>query len=362
MNEIRILVVEPDATLLYNVAEKILRPQGFFPLEAQSLSDGIRRAQAGSPKVILLHANGESAIQFLNRVIELSGYIVPTILVVEQSMAQLDVKLLRLGVKDYLTWPVVPEELLKAIQRVIGVLPHQTVPFSFNGQHMKFEFADMASHLMRNPLSVIQTSVKCLQTLELAPVEQKKLLDKIWKQSQQLTTFTNELLRMFQIEVEGSTYSKIPVDLTQLLNKVINTMCDEEPHIKIEADFSGEMLPTVAGDPSKTEIILLSLLKGAVRRCSSNGHISVDVNVDTAEVVVSIKDNGKPIPIESINNVFQPYYSTGHSQLRIPSNYQLGLYTTKKLVELQKGRIWAEALSKDSGSKFYFSLPIWEHS
>jgi signal transduction histidine kinase len=43
----------------------------------------------------------------------------------------------------------------------------------------------------------------------------------------------------------------------------------------------------------------------------------------------------------------------------MPSTYQLGLYTTKHFVELQNGRIWAESES-DRGSKFSFSMPVWE--
>ena len=36
----------------------------------------------------------------------------------------------------------------------------------------------------------------------------------------------------------------------------------------------------------------------------------------------------------------------------------LGLYISKKIIELHGGEIWVESEGRDKGSTFYFSLPI----
>lgn len=36
----------------------------------------------------------------------------------------------------------------------------------------------------------------------------------------------------------------------------------------------------------------------------------------------------------------------------------LGLYISKKIIELHEGEIWVESKGRDKGSIFYFSLPI----
>ncbi|MFX1279376.1 MAG: ATP-binding protein [Promethearchaeota archaeon] len=36
----------------------------------------------------------------------------------------------------------------------------------------------------------------------------------------------------------------------------------------------------------------------------------------------------------------------------------IGLYTSKKIVKLHGGDIWAESEGRNNGSKFSFSLPI----
>ncbi len=361
MSDFRVLVVEPNEVLLRNIAENILQPQGYFPLTAQNLAGGIKAAQAGSPDLILLHATNDDALHFLKSVTRRQNRLIPAILVIDQAGAHFDVRLLKLGVKDYVTWPPVPEELLQAVRGIVDrSLSHNKAAEHKNGHYLKYEFADMASHLMRNPLAVIQTSVSCLQSLELSPAEEKKLLDNIWRQSRQLSSFISELLGIFQVDLQDTEVSKKPVDLPPLIEKVISALQCEEPDKQIFATMDAKALPTATADAEKTEIILSNLLKGAARRCTTGGQILVDVRPAPNEIIVSVKDNGDPIPLQSLENIFQPYYSTAYSQLQIPANYQLGLYTTKKLVELQQGRIWAKPLPQNSGSEFYFSLPIWE--
>ena len=114
-------------------------------------------------------------------------------------------------------------------------------------------------------------------------------------------------------------------------------------------------------DPTKTELILLNLLLSAVRRCPDGGHITVKLEHHDAEVIVSVIDNGRPIPAKLLEKAFWQFYPIDDDNGKMPSTYQLGLYTTKQFVELQNGRIWAESQA-GQGSKFSFSMPVLETS
>jgi len=358
----RILVVEPDATLLHNVATNILSPQNYKSITAQTFAEGLTSAKAEPPDLILLRLLRDETTHFLQSLVKSIGRTIPTILIIDHSSAQIETQLLRLGVRDYVTWPLLAEDLLQAIQRV-SAPPHQgEASLPTNSRYANLEFADMASHLMRNPLNVIQTSVRCLQTLNLNKQEEKNLLEKIWNQSQSLAKFTNELLKILRFEVEGAEICKTPVALEPLVEKVVKTLQTETPKINysVKTDVSNGDVPPVAADSTKTELVLFNLLVGATRRCRKGGQVAVRLSVDASEITITIKDNGKPIPLQSLDDIFQPYYSINHSRLNVPASYQLGLFTTKKLVELQNGRIWANNLTNDAGSEFHFSLPLWE--
>jgi signal transduction histidine kinase len=112
-------------------------------------------------------------------------------------------------------------------------------------------------------------------------------------------------------------------------------------------------------DTTKTELILLNLLLSAVRRSAAGGHITIQAEQHDSEIVVSVIDNGESIPIKLLDRAFWQFYPVDDLNGKMPSTYQLGLYTTKHFVEMQNGRIWAESQA-DQGSKFSFSMPVWE--
>jgi signal transduction histidine kinase len=349
-----ILVVEPDAVLQHTIAQQLLKPAGYRLFAAQNFDEGLDLTLGTHPDLLILHLRPEVTTAFLEQ-IKNAKISIPVILAIDKASTQINVNLLKLGVREYVVWPAHSDELLGAVGRALD--QRCISRCNVNNSDVSHEFADMASHLLRNPLNVIQTSIRCLQTLDLSQQEQQDLLNKMWGQSQQLTDFTNELLRTLRLESEGAFVCTNPVVLEPLVKRTFDFVRHDKPDLTFLLE-AGQNLPPVAGDSTKIEMIVLNLLFGAVRRCQAGGHISVSLTEGTSEILVSIKDNGRPIPVKSLDQVFQSYYPVGQSRSKIPASYQLGLYTTRRLVELHHGRVWAQS-HNGQGSEFGFSLPIW---
>jgi signal transduction histidine kinase len=70
---------------------------------------------------------------------------------------------------------------------------------------------------------------------------------------------------------------------------------------------------------------------------------------------MDVQDTGRGMSEDEQEKLFQPYYRIeGRERL---SGLGLGLALSKRLVELQNGRIWVKS-QKGKGSLFAFSLPI----
>lgn len=233
----------------------------------------------------------------------------------------------------------------------------QATPEQGSNTYLQFEFADMASHLLRTPLSFIQTSINLLMNVRLDPDEQQEMLSRMQKQNQRLKNFVNELLKMLRLETEGMQANAEAIPLQPLIERVLNLVRYEQPHHVFDFHQPNGSLPTVMVDPTKTELILLNLLLSAVRRCPNGGHITVQSEQRASEVIISIIDDGEPIPNKLLDKAFWQFYPVDNEDGKMPSTYQLGLYTTKQFVELQNGRIWVESQA-GRGSKFSFSMPI----
>jgi signal transduction histidine kinase len=183
------------------------------------------------------------------------------------------------------------------------------------------------------------------------------MLDQLREQSQRMREFVKELLEMSRLEAGIVRVYAEPVPLSPLLDRVLSLMRSEEPQHKFSLN-GGHILPIVAADLSKTELVLVNLLRNAASRCSDGGHVIVKVETKADEVIISIGDNGEAIPVALLDRIFSQFYPIDSTSGTMMSNYHLGLYSTKRLIELQNGRVWVESLPA-RGSCFSFSLPIW---
>jgi PAS domain S-box-containing protein len=224
-------------------------------------------------------------------------------------------------------------------------------------EHIRFEFANMASHLLRTPLTSIQTAVDLLLNSELDAEEQRAMLDRLREQSQRMREFVKELVEMSRLEAGIVRVYAEPVALSPILDRVLGLIRYEEPDYVFGLTLA-ETLPIVAADLAKTELILINLLRNGVSRCPNGGQIDLELSVEEDEVIISIADDGEAIPVPQLDRIFSQFYPTESTNGTITSTYHLGLYSTKRLIELQNGRVWVESQG-DKGSRFSFSLPIW---
>lgn len=225
---------------------------------------------------------------------------------------------------------------------------------------LELEFANMASHLLRNPLNFIQSSIDLLLKSGFEFEDQQRILSDMRTQSLRLTDFTNELLKTLRAENEETPVRTKSVDPTIIIEQAFELVSYGDPRYTFELAV-GDSLPQIIADPTKTELILLNLLLNATKRCPNGGHITIAAEVRESELIVSITDNGERIPQPILTHIFDKFYPVDIPHGKMPATYQLGLYTTKRLIELQNGHIWVNNAPK-TGSQFCFSLPISKHT
>jgi PAS domain S-box-containing protein len=224
-------------------------------------------------------------------------------------------------------------------------------------EHIRFEFANMASHLLRTPLTSIQAAVDLLLSSELDAEEQRVMLDKLREQSQQMREFVKELVEMSRLEAGIVRVYAEPVALSPLLDRALGLMRYEQPRHSFSLTIA-DTIPIVAADMAKTELILMNLLRNGVSRCPNGGQIILEIKAEDDEVIISVADDGEAIPMAQFDRIFSQFYPVESANGSMISTYHLGLYSTKRLIELQNGRVWVES-QPGKGSRFSFSLPVW---
>jgi two-component system sensor kinase FixL len=68
---------------------------------------------------------------------------------------------------------------------------------------------------------------------------------------------------------------------------------------------------------------------------------------------VAVRDSGTGVPGETLDKVFEPFYTTKHDGVG------MGLAISRSIIEVHGGRLWAECNHPEPGATFYFTVPFW---
>ena len=221
---------------------------------------------------------------------------------------------------------------------------------------MKSIFLASMSHELRTPLnSIIGFTGIVLQGFagELND-EQKKQLEMSYGSAKHLLSLINDLLDISKIEsgelkpdIEEFSVAEVGIKIRDSLM----IMAEEK---ELEFIFSIPDI-NITSDKRRVEQILLNLVNNALK-FTEKGKVEVKAHKRDGNIEVIVKDTGIGIKEEDFHKLFQPFAQLEYT-ITEERGTGLGLYLTKNLVRLLKGRIHMES-EYEKGSTFTFILPI----
>ena len=124
-------------------------------------------------------------------------------------------------------------------------------------------------------------------------------------------------------------------------------------------DIDPDINDNLIGDPTKLSQILVNLVGNALK-FTEKGYVEVVVTemleTETDSLIkFSVIDTGIGIPKDKIDSIFESFNQASNETTRKYGGTGLGLTITRKLVELQGGKITVESVVS-KGSEFSFSL------
>jgi PAS domain S-box-containing protein len=116
-----------------------------------------------------------------------------------------------------------------------------------------------------------------------------------------------------------------------------------------------EALPAIQGDRVQLQQVILNLVINAIEAMSAMSEgprelLFSTAKTDSGGVLVAVRDSGPGLAPESIDQLFESFYTTK------PGGLGLGLSICRSIIEAHQGRLWAIANSP-RGAVFQFTLP-----
>jgi len=222
-------------------------------------------------------------------------------------------------------------------------------------------FLATMSHEMRTPMNIIIGLAHLLLEEEPRP-DQVEHLRTLQFSANNLIVFINDVL----------DFSKIEAGKLNLESRVFNpkgTFDDTKERFGLPArdkgldlnyNFDSKIPDALMGDPTRLNQIVTNLVSNAINHTDS-GEVNVDVtlnNLDQREatILITIEDTGAGIEEDKLEEMFKKFSRKGADIFEGYAGTGLGLAITKRLVDLQNGKIEVDSKA-GVGTKFTIYLP-----
>lgn len=188
--------------------------------------------------------------------------------------------------------------------------------------------------------------------------EIEKNIKFLYAYSGQLLKLLDDILDFSDIKNNNLKLFKTKIDIYSI-SKLVIYSCDnfiENKDLKIINKLD-KNLPFLFGDENRISQVLYNLIVNAIKY-TEKGEIVLESEIKDNEIEISVKDTGIGIDYEFQKNIFQGF-KIDSEQNNLKTN-GFGLLISKKLIEMQNGKIWLEKSGKNKGSEFRFTLPLYK--
>lgn len=204
------------------------------------------------------------------------------------------------------------------------------------------------AHELRNPLSVIETSVFLLgERYGSEPAAQRQLQ----RISRQLDIARETINDVLDATREGELH-RVEVDLGAIVREAV-AWVPRAPDVTLLLCLPDEA-PRVSGDARKLRQVVINLVSNGLQAMESRPRapvIEVTLVAGERELRLAVRDTGVGIPPEALPRLFEPLYSTRRDGVG------MGLALSRRIIEAHGGSLVAENVP-EGGARFTVTLPL----
>ena len=205
------------------------------------------------------------------------------------------------------------------------------------------------THEFKTPIAAIRLMLQTSKNPKVKEEKKAELIENSIQNTFRLEELAENMLVSMQIENDKYQYALSTVDLSEMLNQVIDNQ-------SIKGEIAGTIEPslTLTGDGFIMRMVANNLIENAFKY-SDNQPIEVNLYMQGTKKVLEVKDIGVGIAKEDYKKIYKKFFRVQDEETRTTKGTGLGLFIVKQAVERHRGKV-AVMANKPRGSVFIVEL------
>jgi len=217
-------------------------------------------------------------------------------------------------------------------------------------------FLGVLGHDLRNPIGAVLMAARRMTKIGTQYDKQNVMAGQIAQTMERATSILDDLLELTR-SAFGSEIPlrRMPLDVAVLGGQIVEEMRSLSEERKIEISSRGDT--TGEWDEARLGQVFSNLIGNALQYGSADGVIAVEVVGESDCVLLSVRNDGDPIPADEQKSIFKSLTRglDGSAKSR-SANLGLGLFISHKIITAHGGKISVKS-SADAGTMFTASIP-----
>ncbi|HEX9880621.1 MAG TPA: ATP-binding protein [Candidatus Binatia bacterium] len=211
--------------------------------------------------------------------------------------------------------------------------------------------AATVAHEVRNPLNAISMGLQRLKA-EFRPTEDEEQYSRFIELMRGEVHRLNSIVEQFLSLARPLELKLQPVRMDELLQELALFTGGDARSSKVEIRVEAPSdLPSVRADRDYLKQLLLNLILNGIQAMPKGGSLTLEAGTSRRELVLTVADTGRGIPTETLERIFEPYYTTKSK------GSGLGLSIARRIAEAHAGTLAVES-EVGRGSRFTVRLPV----
>jgi len=227
----------------------------------------------------------------------------------------------------------------------------------------KSEFLAILAHELRNPLAPLRNGLHLLKLRSDADPTVSQTVSMMDRQMTHLVRLVDDLLDVSRITSGKLELRPRKILLTEVLGHAVESarVLIESNRHELTVTYRAENL-LVDGDPDRLTQVFSNLLLNAAKYTKAGGQISLSLDHEKDEAIITVQDNGVGIPPQALDQVFDMFTQVRSAEAQGAEGLGIGLSLVRTLVQMHSGTVCAFSEGPGQGARFTVRLPIAEGS